>query len=316
LRGGGGGNFGIVTDMIFETHKLDTLLLYEIYFEPCQLKMLLKKWQKFAPFAPNDLASKLCIHPGKDILMKGQYIGESSELEKLLAPFIRNSKSHRIWRSSVYQSALYNNDSSENPPWYFFYQTLFVCQKRVEDDVSDSRAVFVCQKRVEDDVSDSRAVFSHLLNNDVIDVLVNFVKGVGIKVPHNFCIIINALGGRFGEIDKEDTAFYWRDAKLWLHLASETKDQMEYESMKASIQEYYYALLNAGLAIPGEKYGMLYINFKDLSLSPKEYMNAYYGENRKRLLEIKKKYDPNNVFSGLQTIPVLGNDAKVLPFGF
>jgi FAD/FMN-containing dehydrogenase len=36
-----------------------------------------------------------------------------------------------------------------------------------------------------------------------------------------------------------------------------------------------------------------------------DYMNAYYGSNQYKLIEIKKKYDPYNVFNFTQSIPVL-----------
>jgi FAD/FMN-containing dehydrogenase len=275
LRGGGGGNFGIITDMQFEYFEIKSLILYQLYFDLSQLRSLLSEWQMFAPYAPNDLASKIIITPSSDVLMKGQFIGESSTLRDLLAPYIKKSKSHKIWRSSVYESAVYNNEGSANPPWYFFYQTLFV---------------------------------DNAMNDATIDVLVKFAE----NAPHTCDIIINALGGRVSEIGKDETAFYWRNSKLWIHLASETKDQREYDSMKDVIQAAYRDLLSSGLALPGKSYGQLYINFKDLSLTPCDYMTAYYGGNKKRLLEIKKKYDPDNVFQGLHTIPVLGNDAHVL----
>ena len=33
-------------------------------------------------------------------------------------------------------------------------------------------------------------------------------------------------------------------------------------------------------------------------------MNSYYGDNSNKLIEIKKKYDPNNIFKYKQSIPV------------
>lgn len=33
-------------------------------------------------------------------------------------------------------------------------------------------------------------------------------------------------------------------------------------------------------------------------------MKSYYGDNRRKLIEIKKKYDPKNIFRYRQSIPV------------
>lgn len=292
LRGGGGGNFGIVTDLTFEVFQLESVVLYELRFEASKLRNLLEAWQTFAPFAPKELASKIFIVPGKKVLMKGQFIGSSSDLERLLSPYIKYSNSHKIWSSSVYESALYNNETSENPPWYFFYQTLF--SEKMKDKVIDLLESFITLSTGGKDGSDLQ---KSLMTN-------------------NCCIIINALGGKFAAVDKEATAFYWRNAHMWLHLSGETKDHMEYDAIKAVIQALYHNLLTAGLALPGKSYGPMYVNFKDLHLTSDEYMDAYYGDNKARLTAIKQRYDPNNVFSGLQTIPVVGNNVKMLPFSF
>ena len=46
----------------------------------------------------------------------------------------------------------------------------------------------------------------------------------------------------------------------------------------------------------------LFPNMVDYDI--KDYMTAYYGSNKKRLIEIKTKYDPNNIFNWRQSIPV------------
>jgi len=43
-----------------------------------------------------------------------------------------------------------------------------------------------------------------------------------------------------------------------------------------------------------------YINFPYLGI--KNYMNAYYGQNADRLICVKNKYDPENLFSFPQSI--------------
>jgi hypothetical protein len=43
-------------------------------------------------------------------------------------------------------------------------------------------------------------------------------------------------------------------------------------------------------------------NFIDYDIQ--DYMNSYYGDNSNKLIEIKKKYDPNNIFKYKQSIPI------------
>lgn len=46
--------------------------------------------------------------------------------------------------------------------------------------------------------------------------------------------------------------------------------------------------------------GGVYANFQDAKLD--EWATAYYGSNLSRLREVKRRYDPNNIFRGLQTL--------------
>ncbi|WP_435790530.1 BBE domain-containing protein [Clostridium sp.] len=46
---------------------------------------------------------------------------------------------------------------------------------------------------------------------------------------------------------------------------------------------------------------MLGVNVRDLNI--KNYGQEYYGDNFSRLQKIKAKYDPNNVFNFVQSIP-------------
>ena len=114
--------------------------------------------------------------------------------------------------------------------------------------------------------------------------------------------MINALGGRFGEIKSDETAFPWRNAILWIHMMSETKDQMVYDPMKRLVNDTYHRLLDSGLRNPETGVGRLYSNFKDLDLPDHKYPLAYWGNNYKKLKAIKQKYDPYNFFHHRQSI--------------
>ena len=58
-RGGGGGNFGIVTELTFATHPVSTVSTYSIEWPWAQAATALAAWQQFAPHAPDALFSVL-----------------------------------------------------------------------------------------------------------------------------------------------------------------------------------------------------------------------------------------------------------------
>ena len=45
-------------------------------------------------------------------------------------------------------------------------------------------------------------------------------------------------------------------------------------------------------------------NYADPTLTPDQWHSLYFGSHFTRLTTLKKKYDPNNVFSFPQSIPV------------
>jgi FAD/FMN-containing dehydrogenase len=48
--------------------------------------------------------------------------------------------------------------------------------------------------------------------------------------------------------------------------------------------------------------GASYVNYCDLDLA--DYAAAYWGDNLARLIEVKQRYDPDNLFHHAQSVPV------------
>ena len=93
-RGGGGGNFGVVTSFTFRTHPVGQIVLFFLSWPWSQAARVISAWQSWAPHAPDALWSNvhLSAAPGGSvpaIQVGGTYLGSLSaaaaQLEKLYA---------------------------------------------------------------------------------------------------------------------------------------------------------------------------------------------------------------------------------------
>lgn len=101
-----------------------------------------------------------------------------------------------------------------------------------------------------------------------------------------------ALGGKVKDVDRHDTAFYYRDAKYIIALQTMWKDNKYKEDNIKWFDERFKYLKSVTRGS--------YINFPYNKL--KCYDKEYYGENACMLQKINNKYDPCNVFRFPQSI--------------
>lgn len=109
-------------------------------------------------------------------------------------------------------------------------------------------------------------------------------------------------------ISNSETAYAHRD-KLWLIQFYDRQDNLAipFGNNKTDGTEFldkWVKDTQAGLK-PVKEFGS-YINYADTDLSPTDANTLYYGENLKKLQLLKKKYDPDELFSYPQSIKPYG----------
>ncbi|GGG06065.1 FAD-binding protein [Paenibacillus albidus] len=88
-RGGGGGNFGIVTSFAFRVYPIGDVAQFTASWDYSDLEKVIRFWQNWAPHTDSRLTSNLNL-PAEglgDIGANGVFIGIEKELRSLVRPF-------------------------------------------------------------------------------------------------------------------------------------------------------------------------------------------------------------------------------------
>ncbi len=110
-----------------------------------------------------------------------------------------------------------------------------------------------------------------------------------------YTLTLDAMGGVIDEIGENETAFVHRgDIRAWLLIKTQWSNQDDGPSQFDWINEFYERI---AIYLSGRSYA----NMPDRGIE--DHLESHYGSNLNRLVRIKKKYDPENVFSFDQSIP-------------
>ncbi len=105
LRGGGGGNFGIVTSFTFRTAAARTLTNYGLTFPPAVLADLVAAWQEWQPAMPDELWSGMGLG-AEAVNTGGCFVGRAAELNPLIDDLVRRVGTQPLTRDVTEQGHL------------------------------------------------------------------------------------------------------------------------------------------------------------------------------------------------------------------
>jgi hypothetical protein len=125
-------------------------------------------------------------------------------------------------------------------------------------------------------------------------------------IPGGAVILIDSFGGAVNRKEMgEKTVIFQRSSVLKLQFITYWADPTEDAGHIAFLNQLYEDLYTSpqvdahhqGTPYPGEYYEGCYINYPDLDMLKYSYWpELYFGPNYKFLQQVKKKYDPNNIF--------------------
>lgn len=297
LRGGGGGSFGIVTKLKFRIYQAPFSVIHGIYeYNLNDFPLLFYGWQTFVAeteeLKVNNLGASLVLK-GKQLFMETFYINLASDkqvffdvdMNKYIDSIAFPMSTQRTVTSMTYTEFLL--DTSQ----YYFDKQLTSPQQ-----LNITRHNEVGWKKVKSFYVDK------ILENDGIKRLTALFDKY--KEHGNFAFFQN--GGAMNRFSRQETAFVHRnhsyDIQLWIYSpAGETEEKRQ--QMDTEMSDFYEKTKHPYIFGHSESFQ----NYEDGDIS--DAVGRYYQENLKKLITIKKNWDPNNTFHHRHSIP---NDLAAL----
>lgn len=271
LRGGGGGNFGIVTSFTFDTVAAPRLTAFQLQYPPGSVPDVLGNWQRWLISMPNELSANCHISGGSpsSCAVIGCFIGTATAVNPLLAELIRQIGSQPAARTVTEYGYL---DAMR-----YFAGCSAISAAECHDHASGAawnRESFVASSRLLPAPAADPAQIASVFNHRTVYV------------------IIDGLGGAIGAVAPADTAFPHRAALgiMQIYVRTSPAQQAAATTSVASMRDQLTAVVGGGG----------YVNYIDAGMP--NWTQAYYGDNHPRLRQIAQRYDPDRVFSFPQAI--------------
>jgi len=276
-RGGGGNNFGIVTQFAFQTHQVGLVTAFNIEFPWDNFEAVVDTWQKWAPTTDDGVTSLLSITVEPKLTLLGQFTAPPEELgriNELLAPMLALG------------------------PYSVQIQTVpYVVAARMFFGVDPINPTWAVRQHGDQQIFKSTSALAYeLFSLEDIQQLKTYLDNVPpLSAPPSQPSMVQLLGGGGypSRVPTDATAVYHRKSHFVVQYDGYWTAPQDGE---ATIQ-WVEAMRNHYLPCAHGAY----VNYvDDLIQNP---LRAYYASNLERLVEIKAKYDPENIFNFPQSIP-------------
>lgn len=266
-RGGGGGNFGINTSLTFQTFPVDRLSVFFIVWDVSP-EEILAELVRLGPTTPEALGLLVTIEITPDRRLRvyalGQYYGPVSELRAILDP--------------VYQVAAPATVRMSFEPYW------------------DAQVILAEEGLPEYLQESSRFAYSNLTDEALALIFDELRQWPGPSGSAAWNLFLT--GGQIDRLGRTETAYCHRGAVMLTSIAMNWNSPLSPTEEQANLS-WLRGFHERMAPFTSEE---SFQNFVDIAQP--NYLRAYYGENLDRLIEVKRRHDPGNLFRFAQSLPV------------
>lgn len=267
---GGGGNFGVTTSFEYQLHPVGPeVMTIFVWHRGGDAAEALQNLREYVTDAPDE-ASVLAFHA--------------------TVPELEEFPEERWGESTLVFLGAYAGEHEEG-------ERAFAPLREFGEPIADFSGPMEytdLQSMLDEDYPEGmnyywKSLYLYELSEDVIDQLV----AAGERAPSPLSTVdVWPLGGAISRVDSDETAFGYRDAPFMLGIEANWEDPDESAENITWARELYQEMQE--FSTDG-----LYVNFPGFGEDPAQ---AAYGESYDRLITVKTKYDPTNLFRSNQNV--------------
>jgi FAD/FMN-containing dehydrogenase len=276
VRGGAGGNFGVHTSFTFDVVPTNDVTVFQLAWSGGGAAALIDAITRMQVDGPRELGLRVAVRSQSrmplsqpaplDIDLIGLYWGPATDVEELLAPVerIQTAESRTVQGMGFPAARAFL--SATTPEGAYQVKTGFV-----QDALPAEGVVTMLE-------------------------WISAMPGVPSRAQESTAGLY-CWGGKVNDLAPDANAFIHRNADFLFkcEVLWEPEDDPDLIVANLDWVEAYHAAMQPYLS------GGAYQNFTDRSQS--DWERAYYGENLERLVEVKRAWDPDNLFHFAQSIP-------------
>jgi FAD/FMN-containing dehydrogenase len=286
LRGAGGGQFGVVTSLIFRTLPAPAATVFQLTWPPAAAAAVVQAWQAWAPEGPDELDATLRLTAASDdeqppgVEVVGTVLEGEADAAELLGELVDGvgvdpvaaSRRHMVHRAakryleglgSVEDQPERSGPEQPTPPSHLYTKSEFFRRSLPDETVA--------------------ALIEHLTN--------------GLTLGQSREVDFLPWGGAYNRVPTDATAFAHRSERFLVqHLVQVGADAAPAE--RDAARDW---LARSWALVHPRGSGGVYPNFPDPDLQ--DWARAYHGTNYDRLRRVKAAYDPGGFFRFHQSLP-------------
>ena len=282
-RGGGGGNFGVVTSFGFSARAIpEAITLFTLEWPWGAASSVLDAWIRWIPSTPDELWANCQLFSSGTVgsgLVKvtGVFVGTVSVCSSALGPLttaVADGTTYRFVGPEDYLTATMIEAGCEGMP--------------VAQCAAPAQSSFVAK---------SSYVGGPLPENAVTSI-VSALSSLPASLPGaGGGVVFDGYGGAINQVAASETAFVHRSAVACAQYSITYANTAPSQDAVAAATTWLQHLHQVFEPVTQGSYQ----NYIDPTLA--DWQRAYYGSNLPRLRQVKRKYDPDDVFHFAQSIP-------------